>query len=213
MKKSLCLLLALTALLAAGCTPRGCGDEGSAEYSAKPVIYLYPEEPADVTVTLDYAGELTCTYPAYDDGWTVRAEPDGTLHAADGREYSYLFWEGIDDTEYDLSSGYCIAGADTEEFLQQTLEKMGLTPREYNEFIVYWLPRMQDNAYNLITFQTTDYENTAELTITPQPDSVLRVFMVWKPLTEAVEVETPEEPTGFARNGFAVVEWGGREVR
>ena len=211
MKKSLCLILALTILLTAGCTPRGNG--GADDCTAKPVIYLYPEEPADVTVTLDYAGELTCTYPAYSDGWTVRAEPDGMLHTADGREYSYLFWEGVDDTEYDLSSGYCVAGADTEKFLQQTLEKMGLTPREYNEFIVYWLPRMQDNAYNLITFQTTDYENTAKLTITPKPDSILRVFMVWKPLTAPVEVETPEDPAGFARDGFTVVEWGGKEVQ
>ena len=212
MNKSLCLILALTVLLAAGCTPKRC-DDVSESYDAKPVIYLYPEEAADVTVTLDYAGELTCTYPAYENGWTVRAEPDGTLHTADGREYSYLFWEGVDDTEYDLSIGWCVAGADTEEFLQETLSAMGLTPREYNEFIVYWLPRMQDNAYNLITFQHETYEDTAKLTIEPQPDSILRVFMVWKSLTEPVEVETPDAPAGFARDGFTVVEWGGREVR
>ena len=46
---------------------------------AKPVIYLYPEEETAVTVKLDYAGALTCTYPAYGDGWTVTARPDGTL--------------------------------------------------------------------------------------------------------------------------------------
>ena len=65
--------------------------EDRGDVTAKPVIYLYPEEETQVTVKLDYAGELTCTYPAYDDGWTVTAQPDGTLTDAAGQTYSYLF--------------------------------------------------------------------------------------------------------------------------
>ena len=42
---------------------------------------------------------------------------------------------------------------------------------------MYWLPRMQGNAYNLISFQSDRYTETARLTIEPEPDSVLRVFM------------------------------------
>ena len=48
-------------------------------YDEKPVIYLYPEKETDVTVKISLDGELTCTYPAYDDGWKVTAQPDGTL--------------------------------------------------------------------------------------------------------------------------------------
>ena len=44
--------------------------------SEKPVIYLYPEQEQEVSVRLDYDGELTCTYPEYKDGWTVTAEED-----------------------------------------------------------------------------------------------------------------------------------------
>ena len=55
------------------------------QYDAKPVIYLYPEKETEVTVKLNYAGELTCTYPAYNDGWKVSASPDGTLTDADGQ--------------------------------------------------------------------------------------------------------------------------------
>lgn len=67
---------------------------------AKPVIYLYPETEIEVSVRLDFSGKLTCTYPAYNDGWKVLAKPDGTLLVPDtGREYSYLFWEGVTDTE------------------------------------------------------------------------------------------------------------------
>ena len=85
----------------------------------KPVIYLYPEQETTVSVSLDYAGTLTATYPAYEDGWTVTAEPDGTLYDESGNEYSYLFWEGENNTDYDFSTGFCVAGADTADFLRE----------------------------------------------------------------------------------------------
>ena len=185
----------------------GCGDQTA----AKPVIYLYPEEVTEVLAQLDYNGELTVTYPAYEDGWAVTAHPDGTLVDAEGKEYSYLFWEGSSDTEYDFSEGFCVAGKDTAAFLQGMLAEIGLTPREYNEFIVYWLPRMQGNAYNLISFQSDRYTETARLTIEPEPDSVLRVFMAWKPLDRSVELP-PQTLAAPVRTGFTLVEWGGAEI-
>ena len=177
----------------------------------KPVIYLYPEETTDVEVKLDYEGELLCTYPVCQNGWKVTAEPDGTLTDADGKEYSYLFWEGISDVEYDFSKGYVVKGSDTAEFLETKLAELGLNAKEANEFIVYWLPAMQDNPYNLITFQTDKYTDSAKLHITPEPDSVLRVFMAYKVLENPIEIEEPTI-TPFERNGFTVVEWGGSEV-
>lgn len=178
----------------------------------KPVIYLYPEEEMEVSVKLDYNGELMFTYPKYNDGWTVTAMPDGTLIDKDGNEYSYLFWDGVCDVEYDLSKGYVIKGEDTADFLRDTLAKMGLTPREYNEFIVYWLPQMESNPYNLITFQTDAYTDNAVLDIDPTPDSMLRVFMVFKALDKPIEIEEPEI-VPFERRGFCVVEWGGSEIK
>ena len=196
----------LTAALVLGLT--GCNEQSS----AKPVIYLYPEQETTVSVSLDYAGTLTATYPAYENGWTVTAEPDGTLYDESGNEYSYLFWEGEDKTDYDFSKGFCVAGADTADFLREKLAKIGLTPREYNEFIVYWLPKMQDNPYNLIAFQSEAYTDTAKLDIDPTPDSLLRVFMAWKPLHKAQNIE-PQTFAPFTRDGFTVVEWGGCEVK
>ncbi len=69
---------------------------------AKPVIYLYPESETNVDVKLNFNGELTCTYPLYKDGWSVRAMPDGTLYDVNDKEYNYLYWEGesyIDNAE------------------------------------------------------------------------------------------------------------------
>lgn len=160
------LVIGFAAALLVG-TLCGCDVSFAEEdVSAKPVIYLYPEEKTEVSVTLDYDGELTVTYPAYEDGWHVTAYPDGTLLDADGNEYSYLFWEGVSDTVYDFSKGFCVAGEDTADFLRETLSAIGLTPEEYNEFIVYWLPKMQDNPYNLISFQAGRYTESARLEIT-----------------------------------------------
>ena len=181
--------------------------------AAKPVIYLYPEEEETaVTVKLDYAGALTCTYPAYGDGWAVTACPDGTLTDDAGQTYSYLYWEGADTIAYDFSQGFCVAGTDTAAFLEDALAQLGLTRREANEFIVYWLPQMQENPYNLIAFQSDRYTQAAKLTIDPPPDTLLRVFMAWKPLEKAVEIPA-QDLTAPERTGFTAVEWGGCRVR
>lgn len=205
MKKLTAMLLVLACVLAlAGCTDRGIANE-------KPVIYLYPEAETDVTVELDYNGQLTTTYPAYNGLWQVTAAPDGTMTDAAGREYYCLYWEGLTDVEYDFSRGFVVSGGETAAFLEEALAKLGLTEREANEFIVYWLPRMEGNAYNLIAFQTDAYTENAALHIEPAPDTMIRVFMAWKALEAPIRVE-PQELTAPERNGFTVVEWGGAEV-
>jgi hypothetical protein len=184
------------------------------EGSYKPVIYLYPESEQDVTVNLDYHGDIFASFPNYNNGWQVTAYPDGKI-IENGKEYSYLFWEGNPDSErkYDLTTGFVVKGSETREFLQDKLSEIGLTPKEYNEFIVYWYPKMQDNAYNLIHFATYDeYDRFAELNITPTPDAMLRVFMVYKPLSQPKPI-TPQSFTQFNRSGFTVVEWGGSELK
>ena len=207
MKRIFALLLALLLLAAlTGCWPL------EEQYTEKPVIYLYPEAETDVTVRLDYAGDLTCTYPAYDGAWRVAAAPDGTLTDESGQTYRYLYWEGTDNVQYDFSEGYCVPGSETAAFLENALAQLGLTRAEANEFIIYWLPQMEQNAYNLISFQQETYTDAARLTITPQPDTLLRVFMAWKPLTRAVEI-VPQTLTAPERTGFTAVEWGGSEVR
>lgn len=190
----------------------GCRNSYSrAGADAKPVIYLYPEAKTDVTVTLEYDGELTCTYPVYDNGRTVTAQPDGTLTDADGQTYNYLYWEGIPHAEYDLSQGFCVPGSDTAAFLEDALAKLELNRREANEFIVYWLPQMETNPYNLISFQADAYTDHAVLTITPEPNCMLRVFMAWKSLESPIEVPSQDLPA-FHRTGFTVVEWGGAKI-
>ena len=178
---------------------------------AKPVIYLYPQETTEVTVNVELDGVFTSTYPDYSDGWTVTAQPDGTLTDAVGREYYCLFWEALlPATEMNFDKGWCVRGEDTAAFLEEKLREIGLSDKEANEFIIYWLPKMEHNAYNLISLQTEAYEDVAKLIVTPRPDSMLRVFMTWKSVARPVELE-PQTIVPFVREGFTVVEWGGME--
>ena len=176
----------------------------------KPVIYFYPEEEMLLNVELLTDGELTCTYPAYNGGWTVTATPDGTLRDAKGQTYNYLYWEGLTNASWDWSSGFCVKGEDTAAFLETALERLGLTRREANEFIVYWLPQMEKNPYNIISFQTDAYIDAARLNVTPAPDTLIRVFMAWKKSDSYAEL--PAQELGAPeRRGFIVVEWGGTQ--
>ena len=174
----------------------------------KPVIYLYPEKEQEVNVKLDLDGKFTFTYPEYNNGWNVTAKPDGTI-ISDGKEYSYLFWEGLMPTfKPDFKEGFVVKGSDSAEFLRETLSQMGLTPKEYNEFIVYWAPKLQENEYNKIYFAEDDYTDEAKLEINPKPDSILRVFMVYEKADENT-ILPKQEIKPFERKGFTVVEWGG----
>ena len=225
MKKWIAFLLALCLLCGLlGCqgdTPGGEPSSSSGVESAptgsdrglaaKPVIYLYPEETTQVEVALDYDGQLAHTYPSYGDGWQVTAQPDGTLTDETGREYYCLFWEGESRWEYDFSRGFCVAGLDTAAFLEDALAQLGLTDQEAQEFIIYWLPKMEGNPYNLIAFQGEAYTDHARLTVTPEPDTLLRVFMAWQPVEEPVDLPA-QELTAPERTGFTVVEWGGVEL-
>lgn len=206
--KLICLLciVFISIPLLTGCIPDPVDDE-------KPVIYLYPESEKVIEVKLDYEGTIKYTYPQYIEGWRVKATPEGTLtNMEDNKEYSYLFWEGVSHAKWNLDRGFVIKGKDTADFLQETLSKMGLLPKEYNEFIVYWLPRIQNNKYNLIYFAGEDYTKRARLKISPKPDSILRVFMIVKSLDKYINIKK-QEIRPFERKGFTVIEWGGTEIK
>lgn len=233
MKKIISAILTLGILLTLlGCTPDDekvieCQDDTLQEDNVmdtcdpldtypptyrKPVIYLYPEEDTKVTVQLDFNGNLIHTYPLYNNGWTVTASPDGTLTDEFGREYYCLFWEGEADAEYDMSRGFVVPGRDIAEFLEDALFKLGLTDKEANEFIIYWAPQMENNRYNIISFQTTAYTDNAKLNVSPTPDTLIRIFMTWKGIDAPIEIE-PQELTAPDRIGFTLVEWGGAEIK
>ena len=186
------------------------GQTAANPVTAKPVIYLYPERETEVSVKLGYPAEyLTYTYPEYNGGWQVIAYPDGRMiNKSDGSEHYYLFWEGDKKIDWDMSEGFIVRGSEITQFLREKLIFMGLTPREYNDFITYWAPEMSQNEYNLVSFSWKQYEELAPLVITPKPDKIFRVHMVYKAIDVPVAITEQQLPV-FERNGFSVLEWGG----
>ena len=180
----------------------------------KPIIYFYPNSQIEEVVKLGYPEKITCSYPKYDkDGWKIIAKPDGTLIDINtGRSLYSLYWEGQGSADVNLEEGFVIKGEESAEFLEEKLDLLGLTEREAEEFIVYWLPKLEQNKYNYIRFATTEEMNTyMPLDFSVEPDTLIRVLMQFKGIDAPIEVKQQEIQTP-QRNGFVVVEWGGTEL-
>ena len=143
----------------------------------------------------------------------MTAEPDGTLKDANGRTYYSLYWEGKNVNQMPAFDGFIVAAGDSVKFLEEKLERLGLTEREAQEFIVYWLPKLESNPYNFIRFWTREeIDQNMPLTITPQPANLIRVMMSFRAASEWEQVPMQILPPIPSRNGFTVVEWGGTEL-
>jgi hypothetical protein len=181
----------------------------------KPVIYLYPTKDMDVEVKLDIKGETIFTYPAYDSSWTFTAEPDGTLHFGEST-YNYLFWEAIPDVQPLVpkdQTGFVVQGTETIAFLEEKLTLAGLTSKEQADFITFWGPQLSKNETNFVRFEFNEScDRYAELSITPKPDNIYRIYMIWNPVHSGFKVKD-QEIIPINREGFTVVEWGGQELR
>jgi len=183
----------------------------------KPVIYLYPEEKTEVSVKVIPKGEMTFTYPTYNDGWKCTAEPNGDL-LVDGKQYNYLFWESEQDfgkVIVDVSSGFIAAGPDVTEFLDTKLKSIGFTGEERADFVTFWAPLMVHHQELFIHFKVNDECKVfADLEITPTPERITRFYILWSSLPSDFnrsKLKEQELPL-IIRKGFTVLEWGGAEI-
>ncbi|MFQ6829363.1 MAG: hypothetical protein ACLRSY_06670 [Acutalibacter sp.] len=202
------LLLALACAGSLAACQEKQADEPEEQYEAKPVVYLYPEEdPGHSTAGLRRGADLHV--PAYNDGWTVIASPDGTLTDGEGQTYSYLYWEGKDNVEYDFSQGACVAGEDTAAFLEDALSQLGLTRREANEFMSIGCPRWRKTPITSSLSSPTPTRKRRSWPL-PQPRHGAAGVHGLKPWRAG---GASSAGAGPERSGFTVVEWGGCQVK
>ncbi|KAK2465875.1 hypothetical protein APHAL10511_001516 [Amanita phalloides] len=123
--------------------------------------------------------------------------------------------------------------ADLTKYLDQALLSMGLHTEARTSFITYWLPSFMKHEYVALRFlEQSAYESAARLDITPRPDVVTRVFMLFRGVSSrdlAVWAEAERRTDDMhitqwrtivgvdvERMGredlFRVLEWGGMEV-
>jgi hypothetical protein len=176
----------------------------------KPVLYLYPKmDNTKIKVSFANPNRLTTTYPKFNKVWEVIANRNGDLYDAKGNYYYGLYWEEDRPIKIDFSEGFYVTKDNAIDFLEEKLSTIGLSDRERNEFIMYWLPILEKNGQNLVYFELTDsLQNHNALEITPTPESLLRVRIHVKKVNSKVNIKEQRlEP--FARTGFTAVEWGG----
>lgn len=172
----------------------------------KPVIYLYPTKAMDVKVQV--GANITKSEPTYNNGWNAYAEPSGKL-TVNGQTYDSLFWEGTGQEYPTINSGTVVRSVDAVAIIKTQLAQMGLTEKEIADFVEFWAPKMPTTPYTRLTwFGTSDMNKLAPLTITPAPDTLIRVFLDFEGLNSPINL-APQKLNPFVRRGFTVVEWGG----
>jgi hypothetical protein len=181
---------------------------------AKPVIYLYPTKPTNVSVKVTIPGKITVSIPKYKeiDGWKdVLAYPDGTL-IYKGNKYSELFYETAQERTAPPVSGWVVKRTDLKSKLSEITARLGLNNKEQAEFLSYWLPRLNslDKPYVFVSFFDPLVKDSVDkVDITPKPDNFIQFIMYFKGLDKNQKVDSPTYPLIPKRTGFTAVEWGG----
>ena len=179
----------------------------------KPVIYLYPEKPMDISVQLNLKNSYFSTiYPKFNEKntWNVHAKPNGDIILND-RTYPYLFWEADSYDLKDSNEGFIVTEENAEKFLEEKLEILGLNEKERADFIVFWLPHLIKNKLSLCTFQSKKFFDDFELNITPKPDTLIRIYLSIKKLDSPINVKE-QKLESVERKGYTVIEWGGYKL-
>ncbi|KAG1741920.1 hypothetical protein EDD22DRAFT_973268 [Suillus occidentalis] len=189
--------------------------------------------------------------------WNVRTNQDGSLTEHNsGLDVSYLFWEAKANLEafppspaskpqlvpvdtfnpitssLDDMDSVVIPVGKVAVYLDKSLKALGLHTEARTSFITYWLPSFLKHQHIALRFvPQAAYERAASLSISPQPDVVTRVFMLFRGIPKehlgdwANAQMQAKRDVGWwvdvvgvdpARAGdltlFRVLEWGGTEV-
>ena len=177
----------------------------------KPVIYLYPKQKTRINVQVSPIGGFSKTIPTYpDNGWNVIASPDGTItNTADHKTYPYLFWEGRGGIYQKPERGFIVKNSEIETFLRDKLTALGLNEIETRDFMEFWQPKMTESPFYRVSFYGNQVmDQLAPLSITPKPDSIIRILMDFEGIDAPIEIK-PQIIRTPTRDGFTVIEWGG----
>jgi len=179
----------------------------------KPVIYFYPTEPTIVNVIVQTTGSIVVSNPPYpQDGWEdILANPDGTFQYKN-QQYSELFYETSVTNFQKPASGITIPTTQLPDKLSTLLDQLGLVGHEKEEFLSYWVPRLQALNSPYILFSVLDPSSKAAIDsvdISPKPDTMIDFIAYFKPVATQENGPVLQLPPTPQRKGFVAVEWGG----
>ena len=165
--------------------------------------------------------------------WTVDVKPDGILtDKTTGSVVDSLFWEADTnalakpDASLSYDPAYPILDATNSvvlpfgqvlAYLETTLVKLGLTVAMRTNYITYWLPallkhRGRDVALRFLP--QTELDKAAPLVVTPAPDVIVRVYMLFtcvgacsSKLISRSGVDADDASWAVARQRASSVDW------
>lgn len=189
---------------------------------AKPIIYLYPQVPTIVNVEVIVPGEFLVSIPQIESGlvspeqsiggWkSILAMPSGNFYYQKGF-YKELFYEATVTPIEPPNHGIIVQTKDLKFELKKVVEKLGLKGQETNDFLEFWVPKLEslDSKYMLISFfDSAQKQQIDKVIISPKPDTFIEFIMYFKPLNELVKIDSIKYPNAPERLGFTAVEWGG----
>lgn len=179
----------------------------------KPVIYLYPTK--DTLTTVKVGANITKSEPLYSQkGWTVLAHPNGQLDYQ-GQVYPNLFWEGTGLGIYPnlTNYGFVVSQKELISTLKSQLKQQGLNTQETADFMDFWTEKLPTTPYVRLTWlDTADMNQLAPLSVSPKPDTTIRIFLDFAGLSNPIKL-IPQKLSAPPRLGFTLVEWGGLLVK
>jgi len=173
----------------------------------KPNIYIYPETDTNIEIYLDFprGGYITESLPSYDDGWKINVSSEGRINGT----YECLYYEfnAPDLCQYDY--GWVVERENLEKFFRQNMEAYGFNDKEIDDFIDYWVPKLNKfKRYIIFPQLNEDISRVIQIRCSREIDTLFRLYYAIMG-TNFIGVEiTPPEIYPFERNGFTIVEWG-----
>ena len=215
-----------------------------AQVAGKPVIRVYSDtglERMEISLALNSNWSDVLTYPRANKPesadeeevqlkWNVRVNPRDACgdHSSiiehqqvdNGvwRKYSYLFWEAsaMNGFSFSVANASCVPSAELSNgLLQDALVAQGLSTDEATEMATHWLPDMTKKEFVLVEFLSREQiDDSMKLTVSPIPDTIHRVFMLFHPADTMHSCEhglVTSPAISVSREGCTVIEWGGME--
>lgn len=146
------------------------------------------------------------------------------------RNFSYIFWEAETNVHsnnlfsefFSYNKKFFFSKNEIEDKLDLLLRRKGLNEVESQDLITYWLPNFYEKDYVAVTFFDEDtYNEFANLEVFPQPENIIRIFLLFKTLTKNEYEEKKKDELLFDElekeeghrnredlNTSLVVEWG-----
>lgn len=199
------------------CTMEGLAPKDGVYCLGKPVIYLYPQKPTLVDVTVKTEGKIVVSDPTYpDEGWkNVLANPDGKL-LYQGKTYRELFYETESRKLNSPQKGLVFERSKLETKLLAFITQLGLTQSdEQREFLDWWLPRLKalNSPYIFVSLlDNNEKKRLDNVEINPRPDTFIDFivyFSEYHPVPGSALPPLLVLPEAPKRVGFTAVEWGG----